>query len=89
MGGELRARGGKVPEIRVRAVGTRPFLNVEILRNGETIHRSSPGRVDVDLRFRDLEPSAGTSYYYVRLTQEDGQTAWSSPIWVELPPVDR
>ena len=85
MGGELRAGAGGVPEIRVKAVGTKPFLTAEILRNGQPIHRSSPARADVELRFRDLEPVAGTSYYYARLIQEDGQTAWSSPIWVEVP----
>ena len=84
MGGELRAGAGGVPEIRVKAVGTKPFLTAEILRNGQPIHRSAPARADVELRFRDLEPVAGTSYYYARLIQEDGQTAWSSPIWVEV-----
>ena len=40
-----RARGPRrrVPEIRVKAVGTRPFLNAEILRNGQSIYQSSPG----------------------------------------------
>ena len=30
----------------------------------------------------DREKSAGTSYYYLRIEQKDGQLAWSSPIWV-------
>ncbi len=59
MGGELRAGAGGVPEIRVKAVGTKPFLTAEILRNGQPIHRSSPARADVELRFRDLEPIPG------------------------------
>jgi hypothetical protein len=83
MGGELRAGAGGVPEIRVEAVGTGPFLSVEILRNGQTIHRASPASAEVTLRYRDLEPAPGVSYYYARLVQEDGQMAWSSPIWVD------
>jgi hypothetical protein len=85
MGGELATGAAEVPEIHVRAVGTRPVTSVEILRNGRTIHKTSPGQREVDLRFRDLEPERGrTSYYYARLSQIDGQTAWSSPIWVEV-----
>jgi hypothetical protein len=85
MGGELRASAGGVPEIRLKAIGTKPFLTAEILRNGQPIHRSAPARADVELRYRDLEPVTGTSYYYARLFQEDGQAAWSSPIWVQVP----
>ena len=48
-----------------------------------SVYRSSPGKKEVEIRFRDLEPLAGTSYYYVRVSQVDGQTAWSSPIWVD------
>jgi hypothetical protein len=83
MGEAFSTGADGVPEIRVRAVGTRPFMNAEILRNSESIYKSSPGEREVDFRFRDLEPLPGTSYYYVRLSQVDGQTAWSSPIWVE------
>ena len=84
MGEAIRAGADGVPEIHVKAVGTRPFLNAEILRNSESIYKSSPGQKEVEIRFRDLEPLPGTSYYYVRLSQVDGQTAWSSPIWVEV-----
>jgi hypothetical protein len=85
MGGELEARANAVPEIRVKAVGTRPILNAEILRNGQSIYKSSPGEKEIEVRYRDLEPEPGAvSYYYVRLSQVDGQTAWSSPIWVDV-----
>ena len=30
----------------------------------------------------DAQPAAGETSYYVRVTQADGQQAWSSPIWV-------
>jgi uncharacterized protein DUF3604 len=86
MGEAFRAGDEGVPEIHVRAVGTRPILNAEILRNSESVYRSSPNQKDLDFRFRDLEPLPGTSYYYVRVSQVDGQTAWSSPIWVERAP---
>ncbi len=31
---------------------------------------------------RDAAPAPGETSYYVRVTQADGQQAWSSPIWV-------
>ena len=31
---------------------------------------------------RDAQPPSGETSYYVRVTQADGQQAWSSPIWV-------
>jgi hypothetical protein len=35
------------------------------------------------VRFRVHEPaSSNPSSYYIRVTQVDGQQAWSSPIWV-------
>ena len=29
------------------------------------------------------------AYYYLRITQEDGHMAWSSPIWVDYIPLSR
>jgi hypothetical protein len=83
MGEQVTAKS--VPEIRVRAVGTRPITEVEILRNAESIYRPEVDSQEIDIKYRDLDPLPGESYYYVRLRQEDGQTAWSSPIWMRLP----
>lgn len=33
--------------------------------------------------FESLPIDHGQNYYYVRVTQTDGQCAWSSPIWIE------
>src|SRR5450631_4505278 len=49
------------------------------------ILRTAPARQQVSLGSRDASPPNGASYYYVRIEQADGNTAWSSPIWVTLP----
>jgi len=36
----------------------------------------------VQCQFKDQPPAGRESYYYVRVTQINGQMAWSSPIWV-------
>jgi hypothetical protein len=35
------------------------------------------------VEFVDHDPPPGRNSYYARLTQIDGQTAWTSPVWVE------
>ena len=32
--------------------------------------------------FEDTVPPSAETSYYVRVTQIDGQQAWSSPIWI-------
>ncbi len=34
-----------------------------------------------DVAFED-SPGAGTSFYYLRVVQSNGERAWSTPIWV-------
>ena len=84
MGEEFTA--SEVDPLRIRAVGTRPFSEIEILRNTHSIYRQELKSREVDLTYQDLTPEADVNYYYVRVRQEDGQTAWSSPIWVNLVP---
>ena len=34
----------------------------------------------------DLSPPAGVHAYWMRVTQEDGAQAWTSPVYVEAGP---
>ncbi|MBC7289444.1 MAG: DUF3604 domain-containing protein, partial [Armatimonadetes bacterium] len=43
---------------------------------------TSLGTTEVSFRWRDEKLSPGTSWYYLRVMQTDGEMAWSSPIWV-------
>lgn len=38
----------------------------------------------VKLSYTDNNPREGINYYYARVTQVNGQMAWSSPCWVEI-----
>jgi hypothetical protein len=82
MGDEFAA--ATVPPIRVRAVGTKPVKAIDIIRNNRSIYRNGGGRREVDVTYLDTHPQPGTSFYYVRLEQVDGNVAWSSPIWVRM-----
>ena len=47
------------------------------------VHRAVPaGQLQTEVAFEDAGPERETDFYYVRVAQENGQWAWSSPIWV-------
>ncbi|MCL6519261.1 MAG: DUF3604 domain-containing protein [Armatimonadetes bacterium] len=81
-------------KILVSVCGTAPIKLIEIVRNNKDIYTSTPGRLDVELEWVDCEPLDDVNlpptvhlpkpftFYYVRITQEDGAIAWSSPIWI-------
>ena len=75
--------------LRVRAIGTGPIRRIVVIKNNGYVYETAPRAREVDFTWQDVntpaEPRQAPSslhYYYVRLEQEDGQLAWSSPIWV-------
>ena len=76
-------------------IGTQPISEAVLIRNGK-VFKSLPikdGIVEFEVDDMDmlaeiaLEPKADRPpfvYYYLRVVQEDGHIAWSSPIWVDL-----
>jgi hypothetical protein len=83
MGDEIRADR---PRFAVIVMGTGPLATVEVLRNSSVVHTARPSGQAAEMRFEweDAAPPAAqkANYYYVRVTQANGQMAWSSPIWV-------
>jgi hypothetical protein len=73
---------------------TANITKIEILRNGIVIKTFSPKTMQYDYQFDDMDPlekylleegdeKPPFAYYYIRVTQEDGHVAWSSPIWID------
>ena len=82
MGTEIEA--AELPEFLLRAVAPRPVALVEVIRSGEVVYSAKPQMSEVEIVYRDADaPQDGSAYYHVRLVQEDGQIAWSTPIWIE------
>ena len=79
--GEDFTAGARSP-VQVKYRGTGTVASVQLIRDGNYIHQFSPNKQEGDLEFEDLNPGSGQHWYYVRLEQQDGQLAWSSPIWV-------
>jgi hypothetical protein len=70
------------PTIQVLVVGTAPIKTLEIVRNAEPCQSLTPGVERVELSWTDPTPLTGETNYYLRVVQEDGELAWSSPLWI-------
>ncbi len=82
MGSELPA--AEIREIQVTVLGADAISQIDIVRNNEYVYRESPSTDCYAFGWCDIRPSDCTDYYYIRVTQEDGNIAWSSPIWVGI-----
>jgi hypothetical protein len=80
------------PQLSVRAIGTGAIKQIDVVKNRKFIYTTRPGVKEASFEYTDQDFGAGENYFYVRVMQEDGQLAWSSPIWVKAeakPPVVR
>lgn len=81
----LLSRPDETRVIRVHAIGTDRFRLLRIVKNNEELTRRELRDDEVFFEYQDLSPGTEGDFYYVRLVQEDENTAWSSPVWVGLP----
>jgi hypothetical protein len=79
MGSEVHHAGSR--PIEVHAISEVPIAAVEIVRNGDDALRMEPHQREVHWKTED-PGTAGLDWYYARITREDGENAWSSPVWV-------
>ncbi len=78
----------KPPTLEISAYGTALIGKLHIIRDNKYVYSVEPRTREVkELRYTDMEAKAGkTSYYYVRIEQEDGNLAWASPLWITYKP---
>ncbi len=88
MGEEVGWDGDKPRKIKVSVAGTAIIDKVEIIRNAQVIATLRGNSDFEEFEYTDKEPlftqakeDKNAIYYYVRITQEDEEMAWSSPIW--------
>ena len=89
----LRASGreylqGDIVEVQgpfqlwIKIIGTAEIRQIDIIKDQTFLHNRQKLPREVAFTFVDNDPSPGEHFYYVRVIQNDGQIAWSSPIWV-------
>lgn len=77
--------GGTVSSGRVRlkmevhACGT--IAEIAVIKNGSVAYSRNNAGSDFIAEYEDM--ALAGDFYYLRVTQEDGNRAWSSPIWAE------
>jgi hypothetical protein len=76
--------GRSMPELTARIAGTGPLKKVVVVRDNEYVYSQELAGDSFDLRYRDNSAPPGEHYYYVRVEQQDGNMAWSSPVWITV-----
>jgi len=95
MGEELPASDSR--KIEARVIAADEVELIEIIRNGRVIKTEKPEADAADVSWTDLEKFeriaitdarmggkvlAPFAFYYIRITQRNGEMAWSSPVWL-------
>jgi hypothetical protein len=83
MGEVLREEQAGTRKLTVLAAGTANLEKLEVLKNNEVVHSQAGSGKVVRLEWEDAAGRVpGEDFYYARVTQTDGNRAWSSPIWI-------
>jgi len=85
MGSEVSL--GKADEPRRMEVvvhGTDVVSRVDVVKNNMDVHSVEGAAESLAFSWEDGTPATDGDYYYIRVTQRDGQMAWSSPVWIDL-----
>ena len=83
MGSEITSKSS--PEIDIEIKGTDIIRKVEIQKNNQIVKEFSPGAMDYDLSWTDMDFGENEScFYYVRVEQENNEEAISSPVWINM-----
>jgi len=84
MGSEITGKL-RVGDVRIRFHAEEAVSEIAVIKNGAVWRRFAGFGRDGELALWDESVLEGMNYYYVRLTQEDGHRAWSSPVWLDVP----
>lgn len=96
MGSELHEERDRIERrLDVSVIAEDEISELIVIRNGTVIRRWQSG-MELRVSYVDADPFEEAAlrgfdgclflYYYVRVKQEDGELAWSSPIWVSESP---
>jgi hypothetical protein len=88
-GSEFNAPVNAPPRITAMIDAPDELLRIDVIKDGKIVYTSKPTGRHATLDWRDNAPSAGRSYYYVRVFQRDTEgpdndpeIGWASPFYV-------
>ncbi len=79
MGSDIEA--GAAVEIAYEVIGKTDAVKVELLRNNAVFRTDAAENGVIRACFEDT-PEPPETFYYLRVTQDNGERAWSTPVWV-------
>ena len=80
--GSIVACSGK-REIRIAAAGTDVVSKIEVIKNNSVIFTEPSRNEFFNASIHDDSVSENKEdFYYLKITQADGEMAWTSPVWV-------
>ncbi len=81
VGSTVKAASGTV-DISAYVIGKTDDLTVELVKDNDVVQTFSTANGLVEVSVQDT-PGPGSHYYYLRVVQDNGERAWSTPVWVE------
>lgn len=83
MGEDARIEDAQAPKsARFELEGTADLASVAVVKNNRVAYETSAGSASLAGEYVDPAETRHTDSYYLRVLQEDGEMAWSSPIWI-------
>lgn len=85
LGAEVTLAGNETAAFHIGVGGTGPLTEVALCRYDGESWTETPCAIDANSDRWAGTPTAGpgeSGIYYVRVTQADGEQAWSSPVWL-------
>ena len=73
----------KPREFSISVYGTDDLQSIQIVKNNIDVQDYRLKDNFLELAWVDTEQAGDSDYYYLRITQQDGHGAWTSPIWVD------
>ena len=74
----------KNPVLVVDSIGTNTISHLKIVKNNEPLFVREVGDDEEYFEYRDASVARDGDFYYVRVVQTDDETAWSSPVWLNV-----
>jgi hypothetical protein len=85
MGTEFTLASGTEPRrLKIAAAAPERIVKLEVIRNGDLLTDVADGHWFVEVEVTDADPIPDRAFYYLRVTTERMDFAWSSPVWVDV-----
>ena len=84
MGSDIALAANDARRLVVNVTGTAPLSTIDVVKNNEDVHTWQNPEHGIDLVWEDSSPASTGDFYYIRVTQEDEEMAWSSPVWLDV-----